>query len=253
MKKEFLVTSVIDTDNNYPLTYSKTRSHFSNDERLRQTIFTLTSLDHVIDDDTTIFLVDASEQSDLYKNILSYQRNLVYVDVRKEFPEVYNLIKTHPHKSYCESILQLSFYDRYKDRLKEYDYHFKMSGRYFFDSNFNLDLCTEGNKNKFFFKRPLEFDWNDNWGYSMVDRRAEQNDNKLRQYSSVLYGWGNDRHDQMIDIYRVISEFTSNPNTYHYDIETLLYFFTRQFQSDVIETNWKVFGWTGVDGTFLRY
>lgn len=253
MKKAILVTSVIDIDNSYPLTYSSTRSFFSNEERLRQTIFTLTSLDLVMDNDTTIFLVDASENSDHYKSLLGYQRNIVYVDVRKEFPDVYNLIKTHPHKSYCEVTLQLNFYNRYKDILKDYDFLFKLSGRYFFDSNFNFNLCVEENKDKFFFKHPITFDWSDNWGYSMVDRRSVQGDNKLRQYSSVLYGWGQNNHERMLDIYRGISEFTRNPNTYHYDVETLLYFFTRQYEENIIETDWKVLGWTGVDGTFLRY
>lgn len=253
MKKAILVTSVIDIDNNHPLTYSKTRSYFSNEERFRQTIFTLTALDLVMDNDTTIFLVDASENSEAYKGILSYQKNLVYVDIRKDFPEIYKLIKTHPHKSYCEALLQLSFYERYKDVLKEYDYLFKLSGRYFFDSNFNFNLCTEENTDKFFFKQPITFEWSDTWGYGMVDRRSIQGDNKLRQYSSVLYGWGQKNHERMLDIYRVVAEFTNNPKTYHYDVETLLYFFTREYENNIIETDWKIFGWTGVDGKFLRY
>lgn len=248
-----MITSVIDVDNSHPLTYSKTRSFFSNEERLRQTISTIAILDHIADENTTIFLIDASEKSEVYKSILGYQLNLVYVDVRKEFPEIYNLIRTHKHKSYCEMILQITFLEKYKEQLAEYDFTFKVSGRYFFDRSVNFNCCTKENTDKFLFKYPMQFDWNDNWGYSMVDRRALQHDNKLRQYSSVLYGWGSQNNEAMLDIFRVVAEFTSNEKTMHYDIETLLYFFTRQYESRVIENDWKIYGFTGVDGTFLRY
>lgn len=253
MKKALMITSVIDIDNSYPLTYSTVRSFFSNQERLRQTISTVCILDHISDSDTTLFLVDASENSDTYKSILSYQRNLVYVDVRKEFPEIYNLIRTHKHKSYCEMMLQITFLEKYKQVLADYDYIFKVSGRYFFDSSINLNSCTQENTDKFLFKKPMQFDWSDNWGYSMVDRRNIQGNNKLHQYSSVFYGWGKENHDAMLDIFRVVAEFTNNEQTMHYDIETLLYFFTRNYENKIIEHDWNIYGFTGVDGTFLRY
>lgn len=253
MKKAILITSVIDIDNTRPLTYSTVRSYFSNEERLRQTVFTIASLDHIIDNETTIFLVDASTTPNAYKGMLAYQKNLVYVDVSIELPEVYNLITTHPNKSFCEAMLQIAFFTKYKDALEEYDYFFKMSGRYFIDGSFNLSLCTEDNLDKCFFKHPLKFEWNDYWGYTIVDRRAEQGDNKIYQYSTVLYGWGKHKHERMIDIFRVIAEFTNNPKTIGYDVETLIYFFTREYQTDIIETSWKVYGWQGTDGHFLRY
>lgn len=253
MKKALMVTSVIDTDNSHPLTYSQTRSYFSNEERLRQTISTVCMLDHICDDETTIFLVDASERSEFYKSLFGYQTNLVYVDIRTEFPEVYNLIKTHKHKSYCEMLMQLTFLEKYKEKIAEYDYVFKISGRYFFDKSVNFNSCVPENLDKFLFKRPMEFPWNDSWGYSMVDRRAIQNNNNLRQYSSVIYGWGKETHHLMIDIFRVVAELTNDPKTMHYDIETLLYYFTRQYESKIIEHDWMVYGFIGVNGKFLRY
>ena len=99
----------------------------------------------------------------------------------------------------------------------------------------------------------MKFEWNENWPYAMVDRRQLQGDNKLYQYCSVLYGWSRSYHDQMIDIYRVISEFCSNPSSISYDVETLLYYFTRQFESDIVEMPWIVYGWDGSSGNFLRY
>jgi hypothetical protein len=252
MKKAILITSVIEVDNFYPLTYSKVRSIFDTKDRLTHTIFTVGALDHICDDDTTIFLVDASASID-YAGLFGYQKNLVYVNVSKEFPELAKKIRTHPHKSHCETLLQLAFFEKYKAQLEEYDFFFKLSGRYFFDRSFNLSMCVEQNKDKFFFKHPLSFEWDDNWGYDMIDRRSVQQDNKLRQYCSVLYGWSKSNHERMMDIYKVIAEFTSNPSGMKYDLETLLYFFTREFEKDIIEDNWTVYGWTGVDGTFLRY
>jgi hypothetical protein len=114
-------------------------------------------------------------------------------------------------------------------------------------------MCIAENKDKMFFKHPLAFDWNDSWGYQMLDRRLIQQDNKLRQYCSVLYGWSKSNHERMMDIYKVIAEFTNNSSGMKYDLETLLYFFTREFEKDIVEYDWKIYGWTGVDGTFLRY
>lgn len=255
MKKAIMVTSVIDINNNYPLTYSKVRSYFNNEDRLRHTIFTISSLDHIIDDDTIIFLLDASDNSEKYANLFRYQRNLKYVDVAKEFPNVFEKIRTHPHKSHCEMILQESFLKKYENVLKEFDFIFKVSGRYFFDHHFNLNHCLEEHTDKIFFKKHLEYDWNNNWGYNggPADRRDIQQDNKLRQYSTVAYCWGREKYDQMLDIFRVIGDLTDNKNYMHYDVETLIYAFTRHYESDIIETNWVVYGWTGVNGNFVRY
>jgi hypothetical protein len=57
----------------------------------------------------------------------------------------------------------------------------------------------------------------------------------------------------MLDIFRVIGEITSHPNGIQYDIETLLYFFTRNFEQSIISVDWTVYGWDGTGGTFLRY
>lgn len=253
MKKAFLVTSTIDVDERHPLTYSHTRSKFSAEERLKHTVFTIASLDHVTTLDDTIFLIDASENYQNYKNILSYQSNLVYISVREEFPEIYNITRSHPNKSFCESLLLVNFIQRYKEQLKDYDYYFKFSGRYFVDSSFDTSALNEENLSKLFFKTPLEFEWNNNWPYSMVDRRSIQGNNKLYQYCSVLYGWGSEKMDRMLDIFRVVSAFTNHPDGIKYDIETLLYYFTRPYEQDIVETRWKVYGWEGVNGTFLRY
>lgn len=254
MKKAFIVTSSIDVDNNYPLTYSKTRSFFSNEERLRHTVFTINSLDHVSDDETDIYLIDNSDNYYNYKSVLSYQKNLIYVPIKEFFPDVYQLARTHNHKTFCETLITTTFLTHFKKEVDKYDFFFKLSGRYFLDSSFKIDIFNQSNINKFFFKKPLKFEWQDHWPYQMVDRRTIQGDNKLYQYCSVLFGWGKNCHHKMMDIYKGISVFTDNPNTSAYDMETLLYYFTRDYEKDIIETDWTIYGWEGAcGGTFLRY
>lgn len=253
MKKAVIITSAIDIDNSFPLTYSNTRSAFTNEERLRHTAFTVASLDSRTDKETTMFLVDISDNYGHYRSILSYQKNLIYVSIKEEFPEVYEIARSHANKSYCETLILLAFMGKYKTILEQFDYIFKMSGRYFTDSSFDVSLFNEYNKDKIFFKRPMKFEWNDHWPYAMVDRRAMQGDNFLYQYSSVLYGFGIEMLDRILDIYHVIETFTSHPNTTVYDVETLLHYFTRTYQDKIIETDWTIYGWDGTSGTFLRY
>lgn len=253
MKKAFLVTSAIEVDNNFPLTYSKVRSHFSTDERFRQTWFTLSSLDSIRDPNIDIYLLDISDNWESYAGVLGYQKNLNFISIKKEFPHIYNEVKTHINKSHCETLIVKTFIENNLSLLKNYDYIFKLSGRYFIDSSFTIDNLDTNNLDKLFFKYPLSFDWIENWPYAMVDRREIQKDNKLNQYSSVLYGWGRDNLSIMLDINRVICEITGTDKGRFYDIETLLYFFTRDFENKIIHVPWQVHGWDGVNGRFLRY
>lgn len=253
MKKAFIITSAIDVEKDAPLTYSSVRSYFEADERLRQTAATIANLDARFPEDTVMFLVDLSNDYQSYRGILSYQKNLVYVAVKEEFPEIYETVRKHPNKSHCETLLLLKFFEKYRNKLQDIDYFFKVSGRYFVDGSFTGELFTPDNLGKIFFKHPMQFEWQDLWNYHRVDRRAIQKDNKLRQYCSVLYGFGKDNYDRFVDLYRVLSFFTDHPSYATFDVETLLYYFTRDFEKDIIEVGWLVYGFNGADGRFLRY
>lgn len=253
MKKAFIITSGIELDNSKPLTYSKVRTVFDTPDRCRHTVMTVANLDHVADDLDTLFLVDMSENWEMFKGLFSYQKNLVYVSVRQEFPEIYNEVRSHPNKSRCEALLLATFISKYKSRLQEYDYLFKVSGRYFTDGSFNSDLLVEGNINKLFFKQPAEHEFNERWNYQVVDLRESQGNNKLYQYPTTLFGWGKEKLDEMLDVFRVLDLFLKHPLNQHYDIETLIYYFTRQFEKDIIHVDWTVYGWDGCHGTFVRY
>ena len=253
MKKAFIVTSAIEVNNNNPLTYSTVRSYFSNEERFRQTVATIVTLDLLSDSETTIYLLDSSENWEQYRDQLLYQRNLKFISVKSEFPEIYKTVTTHPQKSYCESLLVSTFMVKYQKELFENDYILKMSGRYLIDRSFDPVLLNEYNTDKIFFKQPIKWDWRDSWCYSLVDRRQDQGDNNLCQYSSVIFGWGKQHHKHFMDLWLGMAAMLVLPHMSHFDIETLSYYLTRPFEKDIIETDWIVYGWLGTTGHFTRY
>lgn len=252
MKKAFIITSSIDVDNSNPLNYSQVRSYFSNEERLRHTVFTVASLDMLGDKDTTIYVLDNSNSNN-YDHYFGYQKNLKFINVKNDLPHIFHEVTTHRQKSRCECLMLSEFLKKYTDELAQYDFIFKLSGRYFLDSSFNMSLLTEENLDKIFFKKPLIFEWNEAWGMHFIDRRVEQGDNTLRQYSSVIYGWGKKQHSNILWMLDKIAEDVTDPVKEYADVELLSYYYTRQWQHNLIETDWLVYGWTGVNGNFVRY
>lgn len=231
--------------------YSNTRSTFSSDERYRQTFFTINSLRNALPN-ARIIVVDTSENYMEYIPHMSIIKNVEYVALKEVSYSAFDAVNSHHNKSYCECLLLNTFYKAFKKEVQSFDYIIKATGRYFY---YDLDesLFNEENKNKFFFKKPLQFKWEDKWNYWMVDRRKEQGDDMLRQYCTVLYGFGNENLEKMVDINEAAMNFIDSPQMYNYDIETLSYYLTRPFEQNVIETNWLVSGWDGVSGRFMYY
>lgn len=253
MKTAFIVTSIIEPDNNFHLSYKPYRTVFSPREREMQTIMTLTSIDTLVADNADIYFLEISDNYDQYRFRFHYLKNIKFIPVKELFPEVHKLAKTHPNKSYCEALVLSTFMKSFKNELLEYDYIFKISGRYFLDRTFDLSLCTAYNRDKIFFKEHLSFEWVEGWTYELVDNRANQGDNCLRQYVTTIFGWGNDNFDKFLDIFYVITSILNQPEFQHLDIETLIYYFTRPYEDKIIETKWIMYGWQGADGRFVRY
>jgi hypothetical protein len=250
MRKLFVVSSSI-APKPGTFTYSPTRSVFEAEERFRQTIFTINSIQAAFPNDK-IVVVDSSEDCADYIVTLRHLKNVDYLPVKEYAPEIFNLVNHHQNKSLCECALLNSYYKTFKNEIKNYDYVIKATGRYFY-FNFNDALFTPENKDKIFFKRPLNFEWNDNWRYQFVDYRAQQNNNRLHQYCTVLYGFGIHQFDKFIDMNDAVINLLDNEKMAHYDIETLSYYFTRPFEKDIIETDWIVSGWDGTSARFMYY
>lgn len=252
MSVAFIITSCIEVKNEHPLTYSNTRSYFSSEERLRQTITTVACLDSLLKSNVTIYLVDASEHWGNYKANFWYQPNLKFVSVKEEFPEIFDVVTSHPNKSFCECTLLEAFMNKYRDELLAHDYTLKISGRYFLDSSFSTEIFDQYNQDKIFFKRPLSAEWQDWWGYSMVDLRRQQNNNYIYQYCSVVFGFGRQQFEYMLNVVRQIKDTLADTRNHHYDLETLSYFYTRN-NNNIVHTDWIVYGFQGPDGRFVRY
>jgi hypothetical protein len=253
MKTAFVITSAINVSNDHPLTYSNVRSYFDPQERLRQTIFTVNSIRQATDPaETTIWIVDASKNLDDYINYFNFYPNVRFVSFANDFPEYVDDVLTHPNKSHCECTILSHFFKKYEANFADQEAIFKLSGRYFLDNTFQMSL-VENNPDKIYYKRYLEFDWQDSWGYEKVDLRKEQGNLKLRQYCTVFFGWSKKYHHFFVDLFTSVSRMLDEPKMYHYDIETLYYFLTRQHSDDIIETDWMISGWDGTSGRFVRY
>lgn len=231
-------------------TYSKTRTIFDANERFRQTIATVNSLTNALPD-AKIYVVDSSDQFEPYVFPFSMiGPSVTFVPVKELDSDACEIINSHTNKSYCESLILNTFYNKFRAELENADYVIKATGRYmYFD--LNDKIFNESNTDKIFFKPPLKFNWSDNWDYHLIDRRKQQNDNKIYQYCTVLYGFGAQHLQKMIDINDAAMHCISQK--WNFDIETLSYYFTRFWEANIIETNWKVCGWDGTSGRLMFY
>jgi len=255
MKTAFIVTSSIEVNNQYPLSYIGTRTAFTADERLRQTVMTINSLNFLSNSDTVIYLIDTSENYQEYLEFFRYQGNLRFISVKEEMPEIHNEVTTHPNKSRCETLIISNFLRKYAKELDQFDYFVKLTGRYSLDTTFDQTVFNQDNLDKMFFKTTWSWEWVDGWGdsYQMVDQRAYQGDNRLNQYCTGVFAWGREKTAYMLEIFTVVASILNVPRFIHYDIETLIYYFTGSARHDIIETTWLVCGWYGADGKFFRY
>lgn len=253
MKKAFLVGSIIAPDNAHPLTFTDTRSWFTPEIREMQTVATINMLDLLSDRDTTIYLLELSDTADRYKDRFAYQPNLKFINITHLLPEVQQRAKTDPNKSRGELLMLFEFLKLFKDEMKQYDYFIKLSGRYLLDSSFDMSLFNRYNTDKIFFKKANKWHWGSDWPYSFVDNRAAQQDNTLRFYNTVVFGWGRERHQQMMDMFIAMATILGLHGYNMLDIECLSYFFTRKYEDKMIETDWVQTGWQGSSGLWVRY
>lgn len=245
MKQAYIITSAIETTAD-PLTYSSVRSVFGSEERLRQTVMSVASIDQAAGQDASIYLIDTSDNWQPYEDFFRYQSNLKFVSVKKEFPNIWHEATTHANKSRCEALITENFFKSYQHQLQSHDCFVKISGRYFLDSSFDT---KDIQKDKMCFKRAWEFEWQDWWNYHAVREPGSQ---VLRQYCSALFAWGAQQHQVIVSIYNQILQVLSQPDCQHYDMETLLYFYSIPYRDKIIETDWRVYGWLGPNGKFVR-
>lgn len=253
MRTCWYLSSCVETDSTAPLTYTKSRSAFSTEERYRQTVMTINTI-RCLQPEAMIYVVDGSTDVTAIRtgleSIFSHCRVVASKDLATA--EDFDRIRRHPNKSLGESIQLRDFVTAYQDELRQYDLVFKMSGRYVLTDT-NPQTLRPARRDAYLFKRPLQFPWQDAWGYHPVDLRQTEGHTFLKQYCSVWYGYGQDRVEDMRQLYCGLVGLLQHPSMIRYDVETLLYYLLADVRSQVMELPVTVLGWTGPDAQLMRY
>jgi hypothetical protein len=130
MKNLCIITSVINTSSN-PLSYTSTRSVYSEDERFRQTTQTVESVRNHIDNCEILFIessqISVNYEEDIKKIVDYYFRT--GEEIRSKIDG--------PHKASGEAS-QIREGLKFMD-INKYDHIFKISGRYRINENFILE------------------------------------------------------------------------------------------------------------------
>ena len=192
--------------------YSPKGTFFSPEERFRQTIFTINSLRNCFPT-SKIVIVDSSDEYKEYQSLFKFFKNVDFIPLKELSGEAYEIANKSINKSVCESALLNAYYRQYKKEILEYDVLIKATGRYFY-FDVNDDSITHDG---IYFKSPLNFEWNNTWKYEWVDRRKEQNNNRIHQYCTVMYGFGTKHLDKFIDINEAAIHLMKLDSMYHYD------------------------------------
>jgi len=250
MSRLYIITSSINPRED-KLTYSRKRSLFDKESRLQQTVFTIKSIQSM-DPGSRMILLDSSDDLESFQDQFLSFYNLEVYSTKKFGKEIHDIIASNRNKSACECLMLGTYLETNRVELLQYDHIVKTTGRYVY-SDFSPNILNEYQRSKFFFKKELKFKWNDIWKYELVDSRSIDNDNYLHQYCTVLYAFGIENLERMIDIYTGSFYILNHPDMIHYDIETLSNYFLRPYKSDMIEVPWTICGFDGVNGNLMHY
>lgn len=234
--KVFIVTSTINPKLE-PFNYKTRRSFFTPEQRLQQTVFTVNNINNIFPEGKIIIL-DSSENYSDYYNVFRHFNFVEYFSLYSRNKQLCDVVNTHKHKSFCETLMLNYFYKSNTDYLKNFDFVFKINGRYFY-SDIDKNIFSIKNKDKCFFKGPMTFPW----------RRPNSNN----QYSSAIYAFGSTLLDNFVAINNDIEKTLTDPKYSSLDLELMFFRYTKTFNLQTIETNWKVMGWDGTEGNFVCY
>ena len=234
--KVFLITSTINPKFE-PFNYKKCRSYFNSQQRLQQTVYTVNNI-HALFPEGKIIIIDSSENYSEYYSVFRHFNFVEYFSLYSRDNQLCDIVNSHKHKSFCETLMLNYFYKTNIEYIKNFDFVFKINGRYFY-SNIDKNIFSIENKNKCFFKGPMTFPW----------RKPNSNN----QYSSAIYSFGSNLLDKFIAINDDIEKTLVDPKYSFLDLELMFFRYTKILNLQVVETNWKVLGWDGTNGNFVCY
>lgn len=129
MQIVFIVTSCINVDAS-PLSYFHTRSVFSSEERLDQTLVTLQKIKEKIPN-VTIIVANNNHLTPAQEATLKPYCDHIFILDNE-------LVRTSPNKSFAECSALLNACHKIQELQISFDYLFKTSGRYFLMPEFNI-------------------------------------------------------------------------------------------------------------------
>jgi hypothetical protein len=237
-KNCFIVTSSIDVDNNYPIDLwqpgDQRRSDFSNEERCRQLYYTLFNI-RMIDKQAKVYVVDTSLDYEKYFELEKIYPNITYYPIAKYNEQIAQETNTNSNKSYCESILLHEFMIKNQDELRSFDFIIKMSGRYVFEMSVQ-DLRYK----KFMFAFKRQFMRGDTPDFLIPSTIYAFDSRLLGDFIKILE-----------NAYNTLSE---NELSYvNHSMETLLYQYTREYDSKILYTGWVTRGFGGLWKSYVWY
>ena len=136
MRNLVIITSIIEMPNK-PLSYSKTRSIFSNDERFEQTKKTIETIKGRMED-VAILIIECGDFKDNMEKCEYLKKNSNY------FINLWDKKELHPlifgiSKSLGEGVMTIEAIKYIIENNIEYDNYYKISGRYYINDKFNND------------------------------------------------------------------------------------------------------------------
>jgi hypothetical protein len=253
MKNCYIVTSAIEVDNSHHIKDNQIRSLLSTEERLADTNITISSILER-DPTATIFLVDISNTD--FSILQKTHSTVKYIHLASEQPELAQLCRTHPSKSWGESMILSTFLAKYKNHVIEnYDFLVKVSGRYYFSNDFTVDLCSD-KVDKFLFKYPVRWD---RAGLHYLSEKFLPSDmyvnDKLSGYYTVAYAVGKDRLNLYETVLYACTQMCDRFSKYFYvDVEFLLYKIIHDLglHKHVVEVDWTIQGRGGQNGKYFK-
>jgi hypothetical protein len=131
MKRTFIIPSVIYFSGK-KLSYSDIRSVFSPEERVNQTLKTISSIKNILPDANIVFL-ELGSRNDFESVFSNKVDRYIYMGSSK----IVYFFCNGPFKGLGEVVGLLCAREKYFD--KDTDQYFKLSGRYYLDEDFSLD------------------------------------------------------------------------------------------------------------------
>jgi hypothetical protein len=250
-KTVFLVGSVIDVGKGSFHRMEDTRSYQPNNERFAQTVTGLNSIYNKFPN-AKVFLIDASTKPSSYltsPDTLGISKmvnkfGLEIIHLSQLDPIRVSILNTHPNKSYCEALLYDTFLDHYADRLKEYDFIIKLSGRYNLTPNCNITSLQD--KSDFYLKEIMDIanPNNEKWAYEHL-MVPGQTGEVINWRASFCLGCGIDRLDDFKNLWKYVILMTKTSGV---SIEVILNFWSWKHEINHKELDWEILGFTGSEG-----